>query len=340
MKKINLIILLIIWTKTGYCNQDAYAYLTFGNLKVKIEISQDNLATDKAYMAAEFCGYLTNSMIPNQSVYLEIYTLRVNRKDDFLISFDNGLKTSYENFIKMDRNRTQKPVRQFEKTDSLSSIHLVIRYISLDPDYKKLLRLVQISIQNLDKIKREQSSIEYKWSNKDWIINSMDTTQIHEWVSQTNFDDKFNNIIRDKKYISKLCTSNNKSIYSYFYQNDNYSFFNKTKPDSVIKNFKDLSWFALADTKSIYFINDSTFFITDSELGKISKEYSLNKRIYDFQNRFFSKESKYAVKFSLMNWDNIAYNHEIYSWIYRPIEEKLMDVSKLTEKQIRDLSKK
>lgn len=319
---------------------DAYAYLTFGNLKVKIEISQDNLATDKAYMAAEFCGYLTNSMIPNQSVYLEIYTLRVNRKDDFLISFDNGLKTSYENFTKMDRNRTQKPIRQFEKTDSLSSTHLVIRYISLDPDYKKLLRIVQISIQNLDKIKREQSSIEYKWFNKDWIINTMDTAQIHKWVSQTNFDDKFNNIIRDKKFISKLCSSNSKSIYSYFYQNDNYFFFNKNKPDSVIKYFKDLSWFALADTKSIYFINDSTFFITDSELGKISKEYSLNKQIYDFQNRFFSKESKYAVKFSLMNWDNVAYNHEIYSWIYRPIEEKLMDVSKLTEKQIHDLSKK
>ena len=41
-----------------------------------------------------------------------------------------------------------------------------------------------------------------------------------------------------------------------------------------------------------------------------------------------------------MNWENTANNHEIYSWINKPIEEKLIGVSKLTEKQIRDLVKK
>ncbi len=342
MKKIALFISMFFFIEAGYCNQDIYTMVNLGNLSARIEINQNNnLATDKAYMSAEFCSYLTNELIPHQLISIEIYTLSLKNRDDFFVSFDHGEKTTYR-----INNQINKKNESYESTprliavDSLKDERLVFRYISSYPDYKKLLRFIYCAIKNQKKIESEQKGIKYKWINEEWHFQTIDSMIVNEWVNQTDFDKEINKIIANKKYESRICEQSNEIIYSYFFLNGNYFIFKKNNKDSILRTMPDLKWFALSKSRSLFFINDSIFFITDSEFELISPYRTLNKYISDYQGIYFSNQNKYAAILTLIDYDNQNYNHKIYKWIYRPQEDELIDVSNMKKKEINRLFRK
>jgi hypothetical protein len=342
MKKIALFISMFFLIEAGYCNQDIYNIVNLGNLSARIEINQNNnLATDKAYMSAEFCSYLTNELIPNQLISIEIYTLSLKNRDDFFVSFDHGEKTTYR-----INNQINKKIKSNELThkliavDSIKDERLVFRYISSDPDYKKLLRFIYCAIKNQKKIESEQKGIKYKWINEEWYFQTIDSMIVNEWANKIDIDKEINKIIANKKYESRICAQSNETIYSYFFLNGSYFLFNKNEKDSTLRTMIDLRWFALNETRALFFINDSIFFITDSKIKFISPYHTLNKNISDYQSIYFSNQNKYAAILTLINYDSQNFHHEINKWIYRPKEDALINVSAMNEKKIGRLCKK
>lgn len=323
----------------GYCGHDAYSFKTYGNLSAKIEISKEALVTDKAFKCVEYCSYITSNLIPEQSVYIEIYTLRLGEKEDFFVSYGNGKKKSYKNYNQVDRKGNTKAIREFEKTDSLDSDRLVIRYVSLKPDYKKLMRLVYESISQIDFVKNNQNQIEYKWFNNDWEFVSVDTLRLNDWTNKVENDYKINDYLTDKSYSSIICKNHMNFPFTYV-DSDTIIKIRSKLSDNNLAVIKQLSWFAINEDYGIFFDSDSTFFIADSKKQTLSEKLEISVSISDYEQIYFSQRSKYAIEFSVMNFDHEKYNHEIYSWIYGTENGILIDVSKLNEKEINRMTKK
>jgi hypothetical protein len=324
---------------SGYCGHDIYSFQTYGNLSAKIEHSKESLTTDKAFKCVEYCSYITNELIPEQKVYIEIYTLRLDEKDDFFVSYGNGKKESYINYNQTDRKGNTKAIREYEKTDSLDSERLIIRYVTLNPDYKKLTRLVYESINQIDFIKSNQKKFDYKWFNNYWIIKSADSLKIRTWLNNVDNDHKINAFLTEKSYSSVICENHSDFPFTYIDSDTSVTIIRKSSKDNLLFIDK-LSWFAILTDFGIFFDSDSTFYIADSEKQTLSQRILIPVSISDNKMASFSQKSKYAVEFSVMNFDNENYNHETHSWIYGTENGKLIDVSNLTEKEINRMSKK
>jgi hypothetical protein len=324
---------------SGYCGHDSYSFQTYGNLSAKIEHSKEALTTDKAFKCVEYCSYITNDLIPEQKVYIEIYTLRLDEKEDFFVSYGNGKKVSYRNYNQTDRKGNTKAIREYEKTDSLDSERLIIRYVSLNPDYKKLTRLVYESISQIDFIKSNQKQINYKWFNNDWIIKSADSLKIRTWINNVDNDHKINFFLTDKSYSSEICENHLAFPFTYIDSDATVTIIHKSSKDNLLIIDK-LYWFALRADFGIFFDSDSTFYIADSEKQTLSQKIMIPVSITDYEMISFSQKSNYAVEFSVMNFDNENYNHEIHRWIYGTENGELIDISKLTEKEINKMTKK
>ncbi len=339
MKQGFTLILFFSIVLNAYCGHDTYSFQTYGNLSAKIEHSKEALTTDKAFKCVEYCSYITNELIPEQKVYIEIYTLRLDEKEDFFVSYGNGKKVSYRNYNQTDRKGNTKAIREYEKTDSLDSEKLIIRYVSLDPDYKKLTRLVYQSISQIDFIESNQKQIDYKWFNNDWIIKSADSLIIRAWTNNVVNDHKINSFLTDKSYSSVICENHSDFPFTYIDSDTAVTIIRKSSKDNLLI-IDNLIWFAIRADFGIFFDSDSAFYITDSEKQTLSQRILIPISITDYEMISFSQKSKYAVEFSVMNFDYENYNHEIHSWIYGTENGKLIDVSRLTEKEINKMSKK
>lgn len=335
-----IVFILTILTTKGFCGLDVYSFKTYGNLSAKIEYSTEEIITDKAFKCAEFCSYITNALYPGQKVYLEIYTLRFGEGEDFFVSYDNGRKEIYENYNTVDKKGAQTSVRKYVKTDSTGSNKLIIRYVSLNPDYKKLSRFIYSSILKLDFIKQNQTLIEYKWFNNDWVFNSVDTIETNFWRTISENDLKIETLLKDKSFMSEICK--NQSHFAFTYQDsvNSITILEKTDERKTGIEFESLIWFAIREDLGVFVSSDSTFYIADSKNKKISKKLTVPVRFSSFQKLYFSKRSKYAVEFSMINFDNVNLNHQTNSFIYRPNEDQLINVSEMDKKEIDRICKK
>ncbi len=340
MNKGHLILtILILSSLKGLCNQDVYSYKTFGNLTAKIEIGIEKVNTDKAFKCVEFCSYLTNQIYPDKKIYIEIYTLTNDKKEDFFVSFGNGKKEIYNNYGKVDRKGKVTQIRKYEETDSLDNNAVIIRYISTKPDYKKLTRLIYSCLYEIDLVKYKQSQINYIWFSWDWTFMTVDSNIIQNWINSTQHDEIIENILKDKTYKSELCKNFPQFTFTFEYNNDTYKIITKSDNKFTGVEFKELIWFDVENDYGIFMNSDSTFYIADSKNNLISNQMFVPIKFSEFRKIYFSKKYENVLELSVMNFDNLNFNHEIHDWFYLTKEKKLIDVSNINEKERKKIYK-
>ena len=182
-----ILTILILTSVKGLCNENLFSYKTYGNLNVRVN-ADEKICTDNAFKSAEFCSYLTNQLLPDKKVCLEIYTTGIDDKEDFFVSYGNGKKEVFYNYDKEDRKGKVTKIRKFFSIDSLEYNGIVIRYLTKNPDYKKLMRLMYSAINQIDFIKDNQKELKYDWQGFDWTFSSVDTIVTREWINTTKYD--------------------------------------------------------------------------------------------------------------------------------------------------------
>jgi hypothetical protein len=316
-----------------------------GNLTLKINslvesplknVLVDATKYDKIIRYAEYCSVITNSLLSNEKVYLDITTLKFNGNDDFLISYGNGKTESYS-YVYPYINGVRTKTKMNQKYYSLDSNQLVIRYNCKEPDLNKLIRIVYSSFLNIDYIKHNQKHVEYEWLMLSyWYTQSMDSLIIDKWSKNTENDSLLHSKINTYEYKSKMCYNFPK--FNYYYQDSKHAirFYEKSSNNYTGFEFENLFWFAVDKEFGIFATSDSSLFIIDSENKKISNIYKLPVPISSFQRKIFAVQSKYAVKFSMFNTDDIGFVKDKFSLIYRPLENIYIDVTELDNKQVKE----
>lgn len=333
-----ILTILILTSIKGLCNEDYYSYKTYGNLNVKIA-SNENITLDKAFKSAEFSSYLTNQLCPDKKVYLEIYTLGIDENEDFFVSYGNGKNEVFNNYNKEDRKGKITKIRQFVTIDSLKYDGIVIRYMSKNPDYKKLMRLIYSGVNQLDYIKNKQIQVKYNWFGLDWTFSSVDTLVTKEWTNTTKFDKLIANTLKNKVFMSEACKNENGFAFTYQCSTDEYKIYSKTDNEFKSIVLKELIWFYINQGYGIFINSDSTFYIADSKNNIVSNLMSVPIKFSNFKNIYFSKKSEKALQLSVMNFDNKNYNHKIIKWLYLIDEKKLINVSEIEGKDKQKLDK-
>jgi hypothetical protein len=318
-----ILLILVLSSLKGLCNEDYYSYKTYGNLNVKIA-SNENITLDKAFKSAEFSSYLTNQLCPDKKVYLEIYTLGIDDNEDFFVSYGNGKKEVYNNYDKTDRKGKTTKIRQFVTIDSLKYDGIVIRYMSKKPDYKKLMRLIYSSVNKLEYIKNQQKQVTYNWSSLDWTFSSIDTLVTLKWTTITKFDKLIANTLKNKVFISEACKNENGFAFTYHCSTDEYKIYSKTDNEFKGIVLKELIWFNINQNYGIFINSDSTFYIADSQNNNISNLLSVPIKFSNFQNTIFFKKSENILQLFVVKV-NKNHKDEILKWIYLIEEKKLIN---------------
>lgn len=330
-----ILTILIFSSIKGLCNEDYYSYKTYGNLNVKIA-SNENITLDKAFKSAEFSSYLTNQLYPDKKVYLEIYTLGIDDNEDFFVSYGKGEKEVFNNYEKEDRKGKATKIRQFVTIDSLKYDGIVIRYMSKNPDYKKLMRLIYSGVNQLDYIKNKQIQVKYNWFGLDWTFSSVDTLVTKEWTNTTKFDKLIANTMKNKVFMSEACKNENRFAFTYQCSTNEYKIYSKTDNEFKSIVLKELIWFNINQNYGIFINSDSTFYIADSNI--VSNLMTVPIKFSNFQHIVFSKKSENVLQLFVIK-TNKNQKNEVVQWFYLIKEMKLVNVSKMNKEEKNKLEK-
>lgn len=334
MKYKMAILLSLLIIKSGLSrNNDMYSN-SFGNLTFKISTSGDDYLKDEIFRYVEYSSLITNNLLPNHKVYLEINTFNLRNENDFLISCGDGQLEYYE-YVYPYINGIRTLTKTNQKITKLDSNQLVIRYVCQKPDFDKLLRTIYYSIINIEKIKENQLDIEYKWMASYWKTKSIEPNTTKEWSNLSVKDTFIQSFIKTHNFESKMCYRHTKFGFYYCDSQQGIKLYEKQNNKFTGFKFDSLSWFAINKTYGIFATTDSCFYIVDSKNKKISEKFTMPVAISKFQQHIFTVESKFGIRLSLINTDNIGIVKDKYSLIYRPVENLFIDVTKTNEKDVK-----
>lgn len=333
INRLLILTILIMTSVKGLCNENLFSSKTYGNLNVRVN-GDEKIYTDNAYKSAEFCSYLTTQLFPNKKVCLEIYTSGIDDNEDFFVSYGNGKKEVFYNYDKEDRRGKVTKIRRFSSIDSLEYNGIVIRYLTKNPDYKKLMRLMYSAINQIDFIKDNQKELKYDWQGFDWTFSSVDTIVTKEWINTTKYDKLIANTLKNKIFISEACKNENEFAFSYQCSTDEYKIYSKT--DSEFKNivFKELIWFNIIKDYGVFVNSDSTFYIADSNNKTISNLINAPIKFSNFKDMLFLKKSENVLHLYI---HKINKNHkdEFIKWFYLIDEKKLITEPEMEKRKTR-----
>lgn len=273
MKKILFILLILMSYHQASGHSDRYIIFKFGNIHTRIKTGFNYEQINVAKIIAKLTQKISNKLNYKKPILLDFnhaYTKDI--EPDYFISFGKG---------KINYRWKEKKQKGLLKTKGM-----VIRQVSHNFDIEATLKLIEFSINNVKKIKKEQLEIVYNKHYHQWKIPTIDTLTIQE-IIQNNPSELIDEIIAQKTFLGS--TNWNYGI-SYFYQNKQFHFL--VKAYNGVKDTIALSTNSLFQVTSIdpgtklVFDTDSTFYCVG---------WYDQKRVVSKQQRLKSVRDKYRL---------------------------------------------
>src|SRR5690606_25924537 len=162
-----LTLILVLTFGTVFAHQDFWMTKDFGNVKVRIKTGFEYEEINKVFIIGKLAEQFSKQLKYTDKIFLDFnHHYTGNCEPDYFISYDKGK-------IQNSWNGAQKEI------DFLKEKSIVVRQVSRRFDAETTLKLLEYSIQNVEQIKSLQKEIDYNKNYCQWIINSIDTTQIN-----------------------------------------------------------------------------------------------------------------------------------------------------------------
>lgn len=265
-----LTILFLCFISFTNAHQDVYMSKTYDNLTVRINVGFGYEETNKLKILGELGQRYLDEVKYKGKVFLDFDHYYVGKcETDYFISCDNGsIKYAYDEIEFGWRDSVY--VLDFEKFtwDSKTRYapilftpnRIVIRVVGSDLDYKSILKLLEYSIYNKKKIRKNQRKIRYEQNYCQWYLNTIDTIKISNIINEeTSVSVK--KILNSKVYVADSLWGFGTS---YYYKTDSFHFEIHSLngiPDTVVLSIKDIFQVVKIGTGyNLVFDTDSSFY--------------------------------------------------------------------------------
>lgn len=258
MKKTKFIFIFLLFViGRVYSHQDSYEIKDFGNIKIRIKSGYNYEEVNKVLLFGKFTQELSQKLNYKDQIFLDFdhYYVGICKTPAYFISFDNG---NYGiGYI------DGQPEKNFLKNKSI-----VIRQCSDSFDLQKTLQILEYSIQNISKIKKEQKEKIYTENYCNWKIKTIDRKDINRIINSPISKNVFL-VLNHKNYLTE---DNNKV--SYYFQNNCFTITYKNQNgeiNEIIKLRNIYFLFKLDSDKAILFDDRNSFYFINK--NKISKRH-------------------------------------------------------------------
>ena len=272
MKKLIFILLAVSVSHATLAHQDFFISQTFGKVHTRIKTGYDYAQIGIVSIIGKAAEKLLKQLDYSGPVLLDFNHAYIADIDpDYFISYDKGaIKYTWHG------------------GDGLKAVlkknGIVIRQVAHTFDVENTLKLLEFSIQNINKIRRNQQPITYEENYCQWKIYSIDPQNIGPIISQSA-SQTLEKILNQRTYRDTKIRDLGVSC---FYQNRQFHFLVKAHKgaDGIIALSTD-RLFQVSDIdleRKLIFDSDSTFYCVGGYNGRIvSKQHVISNVKDNFQ---------------------------------------------------------
>lgn len=209
--------------QTSQAHEDTYYTFEQGNSVVRIKTGYEYEEIYKAEILALMLCDLSAIM---------------NYEDNIQLDFIHDYTFDYEgnkSFVSAGKSQVKQEYDEPFLSKNMNAAKIIIRNLNDKIDFAYLLTLVEISITNLNYIKKHQSKLKFDDGYNDWVVWSIGEDAIENFIKKANGVSA--EILRKKYYRSKAI---NKSKFTYLTKDGKFYFFETGDPEGVILKTKDL----------------------------------------------------------------------------------------------------
>lgn len=256
-----------------YSSQDFYEIKKYGNITVRIKSGYSYEEINKGLIIGRLAEKLTKKLKYSKTIFIDFnHYYTGNCTPNYFISFDKGkvLGNKLEN---------GEPEKEILKQNSI-----VIRQVSSSFDTQTTLKLIEYAIKNVDDIEKTQKLVVYKKNYCFWEFESINQNMITKIINSPN-----TNTIKD--CLNTVITLDNKSGISYYFKNNTFTIFYKSKANkkSEIIKLKNIYYIERInpETQIIFDTQKSFYYLSKNRISK--KQHIPSPRIpyrpYKIENK-------------------------------------------------------
>lgn len=272
MKLLITILLLLLANCFAFSHQDRKFSLRHDNVHVSIWGGEEFPSKAKLKIAGTLAAKLCESYGYMESVYIELnYTCVQNCANSYLMSFDNGAVTSYQEILSLDKGTvtTSGHTKRLRRAKSV----LVLRLVDAEFDMTALLNILEYGLKNTQMIAQNQQLCDIHARHRHFSTNSTDTSLLRK-IANTRPSSAVKNVLATKVQVGKSSRAASAILYSF--HDDGFRLYadNGRKSDAAILSISSLwTFYPFSSHDGLFFDSDSSFYYVD-----VAKEKPVSRR--------------------------------------------------------------